>query len=225
MTINFDIAVSDKAERESSVHAPFDRQPLGHAASRSIVPAFKKGGNGGFALAYTLASRECGAILPVMAKAIDALGGKQYGASGARSWLNASTLGHDVGLGVVSHYAPIGVYLASVEAQGGDAEIERACLLESQRKAGDALSVLVVRALLLDSERADWPAQGKKESKREYRMRLTRELATRQVFAHDGAPAPQPCDATNGKPIVYAATAIETPAPKAKRATRKPSGK
>lgn len=218
------IEVAADGARDSVIVAPFDRQPLGHAAMRTLVPAFKKGGNGGFALAFTLAARPCGVTLPRIASAIDALGGKQYGAAGARSWLNASTLGHDVGLGVISHYAPIGEYLAQCESYASALNLagetkrtseevaefvdaERACLLESQRKAGDSLTVLVVRALLLDSDKAEWPAIGKGESKRVYRMRLTHELADRQVYACDASKALAPCDASNGKPIVYVQSA------------------
>lgn len=223
MTDNRDwhIAIAADGARDALVIAPFDRQPLGHAALRAVVPAFKKGGAGGFAVAHGLTSRVCGATLPLIAAAIDALGGKQYAASGARSWLNASTLGHDVGLGVITHYAPIAAYLASVEAAGHDVAAERACLMTSQQKAGDALGVLVVRALLLKPD-TDWPDRikgkfGVDEPMRVYRMRLTHELAASQVYACDGSPAPAPCDVTTGKPIVYVAAPVE---PKAKR-TRK----
>ncbi len=101
------IETADDAARAAFAPSSFDKSPLGHAAFNAVMPALKKGGVSGWGVSIAGISRECGIILPVLSYDLCALGKAPYDASRTRSWLNASTLGHDKGVGVISHYAPI----------------------------------------------------------------------------------------------------------------------
>lgn len=128
-----------------------DRQPLFYAPLGSKLPNVRPGT--AWAAVVGLCSRPAGATLASIVAALDNVPGRAYGyvgdsaiSYGARSWLNASTLGVDKRVGLCSVAMSVSDYLAALPDDSRDTEA--AALAKHEAALSDDDSVITYHVTL-----------------------------------------------------------------------------